>query len=248
MFQIGCKEYSAEATPMHRHKCYELISYVRGSGTFHGLEGDTAVGAGSIVIVPPGVSHSTTPKDGMQSIYIMGDFGGIFHFDAPVILADNADSEGLALVQMIYRNRYDNREYIAALCNAMAHFVLRNLKTEDSIELAVRTIIYEITQNFYDESIDLNKLLNQSGYAEDYIRARFRQSTGKTPTAFLNTLRIERACYLIEVYHSAYPLAEIAAQCGYTDYVLFSKRFKAIKGVSPRRYKREFEELSNNEK
>ena len=248
MFHIGCKEYGPEGLPMHRHKTYELISYVQGNGVFCSPAGDVPVSEGSIVIVPPGVSHGTTPAGEMRSIYIMGDFGGIFHFGTPVVLSDNGDREGNALLSMIYRNRYENREYIAALCNALAHFLLRNLKTEDSIELAVQTIIYEITQNFHDAGMDLNALLNRSGYAEDYIRAHFKRSTGKTPTAFLNDLRIERACYLIEVYHSTCPLTEIAARCGYTDYVLFSKRFKAVKGVSPRRYKQDFAELSAQDK
>ena len=247
MFLIGYKKYEANGLPMHRHKTYELISYVRGNGVFHSPDGDVPVKSGSIVVVPPGVSHGTTPDGEMSSVYIMGDFGGIFHLDAPVVLMDNGEREGNALLSMIYRNRHENREYIAALCNALAHFLLRNLKTDNAIELAVRSIVYEITQNFYDPGMDLNVLLNRSGYAEDYIRAQFKRSTGKTPTAFLNDLRIERACYLIEVYHSTCPLAEIAAQCGYTDYVLFSKRFKAVKGVSPRRYKQDIAEISGRE-
>ena len=73
----------------------------------------------------PEMLETTTLSDGSQT-YIPG----IFHFGTPVVLSDNGDREGNALLSMIYRNRYENREYIAALCNALAHFLLRNLKTE----------------------------------------------------------------------------------------------------------------------
>ena len=167
MFQIGCKAYEAHGLPMHRHKDYELIIYIQGTGMFHSSSGDARIDVGSIVIVPPGVSHGTTPENEMRSIYILGDFGGVFHLDEPVVLTDNADGEGSSLAGMIYRNRYESREYIAALCNALAHLLLQNLKTEDSIDLAVRKIVYEITQNFYDVGMDVTALLNQSGESEE---------------------------------------------------------------------------------
>jgi AraC-like DNA-binding protein len=114
---------------------------------------------------------------------------------------------------------------------------MQNLTVEDAISMSVRTIAGDISERFLDSSLSLSELLKRSGYAEDYIRAHFKRIIGKTPTAFLHELRIKHACYLIETYHHILPLSEIAAQCGYTDYVLFSKRFKTIIGMSPKEFK-----------
>ena len=243
-FQIGRVSYKEESFPMHQHKHYEIIAYLQGNGTMHTSAGAFPVGADRIVIVPPGILHRTEAECELKSIYISGDFGGVFHLDEPIFLPDNAEREGTTLARMIYRNRYEDSDYIAALCNALTHFLLRNLAMDDAIGLSVRKIIYEITHSFYDHGVDLHALLNRSGYAEDYIRAHFKRITGKTPTAFLHGLRVKHACYLIEVYRSTMSLSEIATQCGYTDYVFFSKKFKSITGVSPREYKHAFEDIT----
>ena len=222
---------------MHHHKNYELIAYTQGRGIVWTLSGTFLVEAGKIMIMPPKTPHRTISECGLESVYILGDFGGVFQFELPVLLADNAEGESAALIRILYRNRYENSDYITALCNALAHVLLQNLTMEDDISLAVKRIVDEIIQNFHDHDLELNELLNASGYAEDYVRAHFKRITGKTPTAFLHDLRIKRACYLMEIYRSTRSLSEIAAQCGYTDYVFFSKKFKSITGVSPREYR-----------
>lgn len=223
--------------PLHKHKKFEVIFYLRGNATVYVSEERFSIKAGNILILLPGVIHSTIEATDLQSIYIHGDFDDLLCLDQPVLLADSTEKEGATLAEMIYRNRYDHGEYLSALCNALMHFLMRNLSSEDEISLAVRKIIYEITESFHDPDIVLNELLHRSGYAEDYVRAHFKRITGKTPTAFLHDLRLKHACYLIETFHSTIPLTEIAVRCGYTDYVLFSKKFKTVTGLSPRKYK-----------
>ncbi|MBQ8146607.1 MAG: AraC family transcriptional regulator [Clostridia bacterium] len=67
--------------------------------------------------------------------------------------------------------------------------------------------------------------------------ACFKKVTGKTPNEFLTVIRIEHACFLMDIYHSKLSLAKISEQCGYLDYIYFSKKFKSIMGVSPRKYR-----------
>lgn len=99
-----------------------------------------------------------------------------------------------------------------------------------------KKIANKISNEYSDSDISLSQILNESGYSEDYIREQFKCYTGKTPTEFLTTVRITHACYLMEIYGDSVTLAEISEQCGYTDYVYFSKKFKQVIGVSPRKY------------
>ena len=106
------------------------------------------------------------------------------------------------------------------------------------MQRSVQTIISEISQHAFDSQIDLALILRESGYSEDYIRSCFKETTGKTPNEFLTEIRIKHACFLIGMYHDELSLSEISERCGYLDYIYFSKKFKAIMGMSPREYKK----------
>ena len=225
-FFINLLNYGKKNISPHKHDDYETFIYIKGTGIFHANNRTYPVKEGTIVVVPPGIIHHTIPDGELENIYMRGNIiNRAFNFTSPVILADNKKNEGMHLSKIIYDNRHGNPDYIAALCNAYIHFILQNFKMEDSIGSSVNKIIMEITDNFCDSNIHLSLLLNQSGYAEDYIRTHFKKITGKTPTVFLNDIRIKHACYLIETYQKALPLSEIAEQCGYTDYIYFSRKF-----------------------
>lgn len=221
----------------HKHKSYEIVVYINGSGIFHTTKQDFKVSPGKIIIVPPGTEHYTsTENTDCERIFIIGEFNRIFFLPAATMISDNLTSEGLFLAKMIYANRYSDHEYLAALINAFTHFLLQNIKVEDEVFLSIKKIIETISNNFHNSNIELHELLKKSGYAEDYIRAQFKRITGKTPTEFLTKQRIDHACYLIDSYKNVFSLADIAERCGFTDYVYFSRRFKHIVGVSPRKY------------
>ena len=223
----------------HKHKQYEIVIYTKGKGNYHAGEKEFEVSRGKITIVPPDVLHSMQICSGIERISIIGEFNQIFNFTSAVIVSDNAKRDGLLLAKMIYENRFENPEYVSALVSAFVHFLLQSIKMDDEIGLAVKEIVNKITTEFYDSNLNINDLLNNSGYAEDYIRAQFKKYTGKTPVEFLTKIRINHAAYLIERYRKLLSLSEIAEKCGYTDYVYFSRRFKQIMGVSPRAYMNE---------
>ncbi len=221
----------------HKHKSYEIVVYINGSGVFHTAKQDFKVSPGKIIIVPPGTEHYTsTENTDCERIFIIGEFNRIFFLPAATMISDNSTNEGMLLAKMIYANRYSDHEYLTALINAFTHFILQNIKMENEIFLATKEIIETISNDFYNSNINLNELLKKSGYAEDYIRVQFKRITGKTPTEFLTQIRINHACYLMETYKNVFSLADVAERCGYTDYIYFSRRFKHIVGVSPRKY------------
>ncbi len=219
----------------HQHNVYEIIVCTGGNGDFYGTE-EMPISKGSIIIVPPGVMHHSIAQDTLDRIYIEGDFSHCFPFAASVVVQDNTMGEGCILAEMLYHNRFAKQEYIAALVEAFVHYLMQNIHTKDRIHTAVTHIIDQIKIGFSDYTLDLQSLLEASGYAEDYIRAQFKKITGKTPHEFLTNVRIRHACSLMYAYGKVVPLTEIAEKCGYTDYVYFSKKFKSITGVAPRTY------------
>lgn len=228
-----------DASRIHKHRNYEIIVYMEDNGCFCTPDKKFPISKGNIIIVPPDTLHGSHLNAGIERIYISGEFSQIFNFSEPVIVSDNSRQDGLTLAKIIYNNRFENPDYVASLCNAFAHFLIRNINMDDNISGALKEIIYEITENFHNPDIDLCYILCKSGYAEDYIRSRFKKMTGKTPTEFLTDIRIRHARYLIDVYASSLSLAEIAEKCGYDDYIYFSRRFKQVTGISPQNYKKQ---------
>lgn len=225
-----------ESSPPHKHSYYEIIVYTNANALFRTEDSERGVSKGDIIIVPPDTVHSSYCENEYERIYINGEFSQIFNLTKPVIINDSSE-EGLLLAKTIYKNRFANDDYVAALCNAFAHFLLQSINMDDTISVAIKEIINELTENFHNPDLNLSYTLQKSGYAEDYIRSQFKRVTGKSPVEFLTDVRISHACFLIDTYKSALPLSSVAEKCGYTDYVYFSRRFKQKTGVSPQHYK-----------
>ncbi len=171
--------------------------------------------------------HSVEGDDEFERITIYGDFNQVFNLVEFAVVPDNSEKEGTAFEKMIWNNRNSNPEYLTSFCNTLGHFLAQSLKIDDELSICVRNIVNEITNNFSDSTLNLCELLNKSGYAEDYIRANFKSFTGKTPTEFLTNVRIQHACYLIDIYKNSLSLLEISDKCGFTDYSYFFKEIQA---------------------
>ena len=226
-----------DRVPKHSHNNCEIVCCTKGHAIFHIPDKEIELVPGKFVIIPPGVEHYSTILDAdYERMYINGDFDQVFYVTEPTIITDNSTNDGLTLAKMIYNNRHSNIMYLSSLINSLTLFLLQNTKIKNELNVTVENIVEEINSNFANSDIRLNTILKKSGYAEDYIRAQFKNITGKTPIGFLNEIRIKHACYLIDIYKDSVILSDIAEKCGYLDYVYFSRKFKQIMGMSPRKY------------
>ena len=226
--------------PLHSHGFWEIMYYVEGTGHLATPDVNYPFQPGSIIIVPPGVLHGSVSMDGFRNICVGGSFEHLFLFDSPCPLSDNEDREGKMLVQAILRNQHGNQEYLNSLCTAYVQFLLQNIRFDSDSAKVIRSIVSRIEESFTDPEADVTVLLRESGYSEDYIRSRFRQITGKTPVEMLTQLRIDHAKNMLDIYGRELSVTQIGTRCGFTDPVYFSKRFKALVGISPADYRRKF--------
>lgn len=88
------------------------------------------------------------------------------------------------------------------------------------------------------ERFSISKLSRTLHVSERTLARRFRSAFGMTPLAYLQSQRVARAKHLLE--HSATPLDQIVAECGYEDVSSFRKLFSRQVGMTPREYRSRF--------
>ncbi|MDD5698148.1 MAG: AraC family transcriptional regulator [Victivallaceae bacterium] len=74
--------------------------------------------------------------------------------------------------------------------------------------------------------------------SDDQFRRLFLKRTGMLPKIYIDRLKIQKAAELL--LSNRFRAAEIAEQLGYIDQYHFSRRFKKLTGLSPRRYRQTF--------
>ena len=225
--------------PLHQHPDWEIMYYLKGEGYLATASEEIAFKPATIIIVPPKMVHGSVCDDGFVNISIGGDFGHLFMFDSIVVQQDNDARDGERLSRLIFENRFADKGYLSALCNAYSHFLLKNATYEKKINREIKRIVEAITSNFFDPRFDVTHLLHKSDYTEDYIRAEFKKIVSRSPVDFLAQTRIDHAKKLLEIYGASISVSQVAEDCGFEDPVYFSRRFKQFTGISPTQYKKQ---------
>lgn len=91
-----------------------------------------------------------------------------------------------------------------------------------------------IDENFTDADLSLDKISLRYSYNKKYISTLFKRETGTGISQYLQALRIQYACALIEQGFTS--VKDIAFLCGYNEALYFSKAFKSKTGTSPREH------------
>ena len=240
---ISRTEPGTKSYPPHVHDWWEIMSYSKGTGYLYTPEKNYSFSPGAVILVPPHIIHGSVSENGFTNISIGGTFENIIFSDSPIVISDNSRNECLKLTEIIYNNRFSNKVFLTKICTAYVYFLLEHMYQSSDIAQTVNNVISQITSNAFDSNINLCKILSRSSYAEDYIRSHFKKIVGKTPTQFLNDIRMEHARFLINVYGKNLSLSEIAEKCGFEDYIYFSKQFKKKYNISPREYLRHNQQI-----
>ena len=75
----------------------------------------------------------------------------------------------------------------------------------------------------------------QADLSTSHFSRLFKQTIGQSPYQFLMTYRIEQAKKLLVNPHNL--MIDVAMNCGFSDQAHFSRVFKKIEGVTPKKYR-----------
>lgn len=111
--------------------------------------------------------------------------------------------------------------------------LLRLAVRRDSRSPGVARALHFIHRHL-DESLDVATLARAAGMSSSSLHQRFKSATTLTPIQYLKRMRLDRARQLM--LDEGLQAAEAAVRVGYESPSQFSREFKRLFGLPPRRY------------
>lgn len=245
--------YIHHAYPRHSHDYYVIAVVERGRQSFTHRGEKHFTGPGGIILINPGAVHTGEAADAggfeMRCLYPTA-----VHMEAVAF-----ELAGRHLQLPFFRDvRVDHlwaRDNIVALhramtgpasvleCESRFTWTLAELvKRYADLHVAEQALGRERTtiqrarayiDERFSEPISLSELAGHVSLSPYYLLRAFRAELGMPPHAYQESLRIGQAQGLIQAGH---PLAQVAAEVGFSSQSHLTHRFKQIIGVTPGQY------------
>ena len=110
---------------------------------------------------------------------------------------------------------------------------LRSSVNDSSLDKVNRVVLH-VTEN-YKDNICLAEVADLVGMGESAFSRFFHKATGNRFSDFLTRVRISRSCVLLastDLY-----ITNICYEVGFNNVANFNRRFRQVKGVTPREYR-----------
>lgn len=253
----NCGTYRLHSRPVMRtyrpegRQDYQLLYIASGKASFYFNHTETVLSAGQMVLYRPGVPQHYCYYAKNQPAVFWVHFTGndVEHFLTQYGFKENeiVFSPGICpefhqlFSQMILElqlRRPFLEDYLSLTLQQLFLIIQRRLHS--------RTVFNQNIQKEVENAIHFfNEHYNTPIIIEDYAAAQhmstcwfirsFKKQTGKTPMQYITSTRIARAQGLLE--STDYNISEIASIVGYENPLYFSRIFKKLVGVSPRKYR-----------
>lgn len=105
-------------------------------------------------------------------------------------------------------------------------------------QLDTMKTIVSYLQAHMDRKIRLEDAAASCYMSPNYFCKYFKRQFGKSFTQYVNDLRLEKACHLLET--TSLPIMEISLRCGFDNLSYFVRLFKGARGITPSDYRKTF--------
>jgi AraC family transcriptional regulator len=196
----------------------------------------------AVVVVPPGVEHTTTFDPGLiaRSIWIaepmaraLADGLGMAVAPDPCVVHDGAPVIAIAdaVAHELARPRHAQPLVLDALAEALVAAVLRAgpprpITRDPRIARAVELVHARLA-----DPLTVGDLAAAAGMSRFHFSRAFRAALGVSPYRFVQDARLARARELLQA--SRRSVTEVALSVGFSDLGRFAAAFRARYGVPP---------------
>ncbi len=96
--------------------------------------------------------------------------------------------------------------------------------------------VYSYVEKHYSQPMDIQKVAEIANLTVPSFCRYFKKMTHLTFTDFVNEFRVNNACKLLM---EDKPVSDVSFESGFNNISHFNKTFKAVKGMSPREYRKD---------
>jgi AraC family transcriptional activator of pobA len=229
----------------HRHRWCQVILYLSGQGRQVFAGGDARVQPGTLVVLPPGVSHAFQRGTDRAPLCLMIDFRLERARRCPAAVCSMNRSE---IAQV--------RQHLAHLLRLQAgssgvlrwesaavilQLLITLLRAADWLERvppppggAGGSVMRRMLSTV-DPATPLRRVVQRSGYQRDHLNRLVKRETGLTLGQFRTQRRLARAKELLE---QGVQVADVAEAVGLLDQSYFARWFRRQTGQRPSRWSR----------
>jgi AraC family L-rhamnose operon transcriptional activator RhaR len=251
---IARYDYQADwELPGHRHKHFQVICFLSGSGSIRIADSRYDIAPGSVFLIKPGALHDLRPASLVKTLdvkFTVNDQLLLCYLLGAGEKVQETESIVSNLLERIRREGEAGNGFYREMCDLhlteiLIHFlrldagqrgVLRGPDSIDNIgEDTPADIVTQRVLNFirdhYPEDLDVRGIAKAIGKSDRYIRRHFDESLGVSPMRYLLHYRIRKSKELIR--HSDHELKEVAELVGFKTVHHFARAFHKICGETP---------------
>lgn len=219
---------------------YKMYYVNSGSGQFHTLGKISEIKKGDIFFSFPALPFAIESCENLNYSYI--SFVGVRGnklLDMLKISGNNFIFNGAQEIAPFWeKGILTNEKAIGLMSEAILLYTFSYLEgilsEKDEHSKQSHTIDYikkYVDEHFAEQKFSLDKISDELSYNKKYISHLFKKNMGIGLIEYLNTIRIQNACTLMEQGFTS--ITDISDRCGFTDIQYFSKVFKNKMGYAP---------------
>ena len=252
---------------LHFHNYMEIGYCYWGNGKLTIEESTVNYKGGIITIIPENIPHETKSlNDGIcKWEYLFIDIDNFirkemqFHRLIPEEVIKRINNQGYviqwnqnknltALVRSVMEEYREKKPYYRqAVKGYLRAFVAELLRLNEDMSSSLtleekrlnsyieRSVNY-IAEHFAEE-IKMSDVADECGLSESHFRRIFEESMSMKPLDYLNMIRIDKACEIIQ--NKDYAMEEVGFRVGYQTPSTFNRNFKKLTSKTPYQWKKD---------
>ncbi len=150
-----------------------------------------------------------------------------------------ADVKEIFLVNENFVDRiekFTNIEDLSAwVSNMLQRFLSFTFEYDKMKHVDVIYKVFEYIKNNYDKKITLDELAEETMLSRAYLSTLFKKETGYSISEYMNIVRVDKSKPLLVETNRT--IVEIANMCGFEDQSYYTKVFRHVAGITPKKYR-----------
>jgi AraC-like DNA-binding protein len=245
--------YIQHAYPRHSHDYYVISLIERGRQSFTHKGTKYLTPPGGLILINPDTVHTgeavdeqgfelrslyPTTSHMQMAVYELTGHHQEFPFFKDVRVDDYWARQSVLALHKAIMQGASTLEYESRFIWTLALLVKRYADVSfaeqkpGSEKKAIQQARHYI-EEYFARGVSLNELAEHVSFSPYYLLRVFRAEVGMPPYAYLESVRVRHAQRLIE---TGTPLAEVAAEVGFSSQSHMTRRFKKIIGATPGQY------------